>query len=396
MKAVLRLDISSIKGIEKTPQGFLKIPIYASRVGIQIYRDNLGNVVREFRSPEEVFAEDAIDSLRVAPLTNEHPSEMVNVDNAKKLVVGYPSGVVENVDNKFTKTHIIVFDKDTIKDIEDGRREISLGYSAKLHLVGGEYNGEKYDAFQTNIKINHIALVDRARGGPELRLRTDSAFQIINDSEKEGEKMKIKIGDKEFSVEDDLGTAIKTISDELDACKKSLEENKNAKDSFEVEKKTAVDAIQAKADALTSELAGVKVELEKSKNDVAQKLDSEKIAKEVKIRVAVEKAAEKFLDKDVLAKIDSMSNIELKKAIIVKNCPEAKLEDKSETYIEVRYDHIIETADKSSKANDDIAKSIIDGRKDGQTEVLTSDLKREESMKKDSEAWKKPIGKTNN
>lgn len=396
MKAVLRLDISAIKGIEKTPQGFLKIPIYASRVGIQIYRDGQGNVIKEFRSPEEVFAEAAVDSLRVAPLTNDHPSEMVNLDNAKELVVGYPSGVVENVDNKFTKTHIIVFDKDTIKDIENGRREISLGYSAKLELVSGEYNGEKYDAVQKEIKINHIALVDRARGGPELRLRTDSAFQIINDSEKEGESMKIKIGDKEFSVEDELGNAIKAINDELDACKKSLEENKNNKDSFEAEKKTAVDAIQAKADALTSELASVKAELEKAQKEKEEKTDSDKIAKEVKIRVAIEKAAERFLEKDVLAKIDSMSNIELKKAIIVKNCPEAKLDDKSEVYIEVRYDHIIETADKAAKSNGDIANSIIKGREDGATEELTSEKAREASMKRDADAWKNPIGKTNN
>ena len=42
---------------------------------------------------------------------------------------------------------------------------MSLGYNLDLIEEPGEWNGEKYDAIQTNIRINHLAIVDKARAG---------------------------------------------------------------------------------------------------------------------------------------------------------------------------------------------------------------------------------------
>lgn len=38
----------------------------------------------------------------------------------------------------------------------------------------GEWNGEPYDAIQTNIRVNHLALVAVARAGDDARLNMDS------------------------------------------------------------------------------------------------------------------------------------------------------------------------------------------------------------------------------
>jgi hypothetical protein len=62
-------------------------------------------------------------------------------------------------------------DEKAIKDFNDGKRELSLGYTCDLEWTPGTApNGETYDAIQKNIRANHLAQVKAARGGPDLRV----------------------------------------------------------------------------------------------------------------------------------------------------------------------------------------------------------------------------------
>ena len=75
MKTVQRFDKAVLQKAAKTPQGFLKAPVRATRTGIFIYHDANGNEVRELRPPDEVFATPSMESLIMIPLTNNHPYE---------------------------------------------------------------------------------------------------------------------------------------------------------------------------------------------------------------------------------------------------------------------------------------------------------------------------------
>ena len=45
--------------------------------------------------------------------------------------------------------------------VKDGRsRELSCGYYCDLDETPGEYEGQRYDARQRNIRGNHLALVE--------------------------------------------------------------------------------------------------------------------------------------------------------------------------------------------------------------------------------------------
>ena len=129
MKNFKRYDIHRLDNIEETPAGFLKFDVLAARTGIQVYRRADGSELREFRPPEEVFDEKAMESLRNCPLTNNHPKQMVNPSNAKDLMVGFTIDSVEIVDNKFLKTKVVVTDESTIEAIKNGKREVSMGYN---------------------------------------------------------------------------------------------------------------------------------------------------------------------------------------------------------------------------------------------------------------------------
>ena len=75
---------------ETTPQGFLKVRAYTARTGVQIYKKADGSSLREFRPEYEVFSDENVEALKVSPVTNGHPPEMITPENSKKYIVGFP------------------------------------------------------------------------------------------------------------------------------------------------------------------------------------------------------------------------------------------------------------------------------------------------------------------
>lgn len=391
MKTVNRFDTLKLDGVRRTEAGFLRFDVYAGRTGIQKYRRVDGSVIREYRPAEEVFRGETLDSLRGAPLTDDHPKEFVTPQNARDLMRGFTGDTIERVKSdkepgiEFQKTSVTVTDQDTIDKIERGKVEVSLGYRVQLDETPGEFNGERYDFRQTDILVNHLALVDKARGGEEVRLRLDGdAILVDEDGSYENpkeDKMKVKIGDREFDVEDGLGKAIKGMQDEMSKLKKKME----SKGDNEADK-AELDKLQAKVDHLEEELVKAK-ESAKTVN-----LDA------LKERRKLEKVAEKCLDEETFKKIDEMSETDIRKAVIEAECPNVKLDGKSEVYIEARFDQIAETLDTSQKEHEEAGETVSKKRKEDGEEIQDGSeeeqvrKKREASMKADTEAWKQPVG----
>lgn len=364
MQTVKRFDFQFIgKNVQTTPQGFLVIPAYTARTGLQSYIKD-GKEFIEFRPEDEVFSDSSMSSLRTAAVTNKHPVKMVDPKNAKELIVGHTDGTIEKVIENgegYLKTNLVITHQDAIDAIIKGRVELSNGYNTDLEFTPGELDGRRYDAIQRNIVNNHIALVDKARGGRNVRLKLDSLDAFIE----EDKLMKIKIGTREFDVQDELGTAIKeaisgletettkakndaaTVATELATVKASLE-------TVSTEKTT----LTAKVDSLESDLVKAKA--------VTPKLDSADLNAAVKERIGVLEIGVKMLDAESVKKIDEMSNDDIKKAVVKIDSPnvdETKLA-KAE-YVDARFDHICENLKGSTSANANIGKDIDKNRKDG-------------------------------
>lgn len=61
---------------------------------------------------------------------------------------------------------LIIKDGELIKKVQAGTRDLSAGYSAQIVFGDGVTpEGETYDAKQTNIRINHLAVVQAGRAG---------------------------------------------------------------------------------------------------------------------------------------------------------------------------------------------------------------------------------------
>jgi hypothetical protein len=331
----IRYDLAQLQPPVKLSNGYLRADAVITKTGVFTYLLPGGKVRRELRAPEEVFSQDTLQSFRLAPLTNNHPAEPLTSKNTKKFQVGTVADV-DVIDNSLVKASVQITDEDAIKAAEAGKRQLSCGYQCDLESAAGVTmgitgvpDGIQFDAIQRNIRGNHVALVDRGRAGPEasLHLDADDAVQVddVNFTAKGKQTMKtIKIDGVDYEV---------------------------SEQAFQ-----AITKLLAKADAASSDLARVKDDLTKAvakadqleadNKEMETKLDNatgpDGIKNAVKARVDLQQKAVTILGDDHELKLDDASDIDIKRAVIIKVSPDAKLDDKDEAYISARFDQAVE------------------------------------------------------
>ncbi len=334
--AVNRYDSHGFKGFRKDSRGFLRIPAAPTRAGIFIYQRADGSTVRELRPESEVFKADSLASLEMAPVTVRHPADKVTPDNIKALGIGRVYGEPRQDGNHVAVT-MVVEDADAIARVEGGEdRELSCGYECDIAETPGTWQGQRYDAVQSNIIYNHVGLgpAGWGRGGKSVALRIDSADAILISEPQETTNMAtIRFDGVEFEAPDQT----------VDAFKRELER----KDG---ETKAQTD----RADAAEGARDGFKSDLEKAQDPKARQ-DA------VSARVKLQLDAGRVLSKE---KLDGLSDDEIRSAVVAKADPDLKLDGKSAAYIEALYDRAIagaaerndglqQTADLDTKTTDD-------------------------------------------
>lgn len=409
-KTVARFDKGELHIAERTPQGFLRVPVYATRAGVFTYKTGDGKIIREFRPPEEVFKTDSLATLAGAPVTLRHPPEMITPQNVSIYQKGYALESIKQDGDKVSGT-IIISHADAIGAVEsEGLREVSCGYLADLVEEPGSYEGQSYDFVQRNIKYNHIAIVDKGRAGPDVRIRLDSAdavmevetIQPIKTTKKEEISMgKVRLDGKEHEVTSEVQSGVEAEQAVHQKTKTDLEAANSANTAL---KKENTD-LTAKVSSSESKLAETEAKLEsteakldaaneelKKRTDAADPNDA-KVREFAKARMSLEKIASHILPKEQLEKLDSMSDVEVKKAIIQADSPTAILDGKSEIYLETRFDSVAEKIRARSDFNSSFGKAVV--KNDSRDEAVPDSDEKRKQMRKDSEEeWKKPLSAT--
>ena len=175
LRKVRRLDTIRLDKDDRTyftEEGYLVDHPILTSCGIFEYTNPDGSIRRELRLPEHVFNEKSLATYKGKPIIITHEAGIVSKDNVDKEQIGT---ILTNgyQDGEDVRAEIIIHNTDAMKD--SGLKELSLGYNLDLVEEPGTYNGEPYDAIQTNIVINHLALVASARAGEQARLNIDSA-----------------------------------------------------------------------------------------------------------------------------------------------------------------------------------------------------------------------------
>lgn len=341
------VDAAPIAGTRRTADGYLVAEVRTARAGIQDYAGfEVGkpemSVVKVYRPADQVFAKDSLGSYAHRPVTNDHPAEAVTAETWKDVAVGQIGDEVAR-DGEFVRIPLIVMDAAAIKAIEDGKRELSAGYTCDLAFEAGTTpDGQTYDAIQRNIKINHVAIVQHGRAGSQARIGDGASWgaspfiedkpglaPITKETVKMTDALKtVVLGDKAVQVAVADVAAIEQFK--ADSAK-ALADAKAAHETAIAAK----DAEIAKKDAELDDLRG-KV-LDGAALDAAVAARGDLVAKAKAIAADV--------------KTDGLSDAAIRKAVVVAKLGDA-MKDKPEAYIDARFDILAEDAASDDQVRD--------------------------------------------
>jgi uncharacterized protein len=160
---------------ELLPSGFTLFKnVSVARTGEQVYGpEEVGidpgpdGLVYIDRSPEEVFRPEAIDSLNFATFVIDHPIEDVSPINWQHLAHGMFGNARRGTGEQKNElvADLVVTTAYGLSEIDNGKREISLGYDAD-YIETGVGRGE-----QRNIVINHGAGLVAGRCGERCAVK---------------------------------------------------------------------------------------------------------------------------------------------------------------------------------------------------------------------------------
>ncbi|MCK2149524.1 DUF2213 domain-containing protein [Marinobacter alexandrii] len=332
--------------VRRSNDGYLIANARVSRANnVQMYTGDEMNrpdleMVRVFRPESEVFSQDAMSSAAHKPMTNDHPSESVSAETWKRDAIGQMGDEISR-DGEFVRVPLIMMDASAIKDYESGKRELSLGYTADIDWTAGVTgSGEKYDAIQRNIRVNHVALVSKGRANQKIRAgdggidggkdRIWGVAPLDHDHDPKGSNMTMStvvLGDKAVQVAASDAPAIESFKAQMaDAMKDA--ETKHTK------------AVEAK----DAEIAKKQAEIDDLKGKV---LDDAALDKRVQERADLVGKA-KTIAKDL--KTTGVSDADIRKAAVVAKLGDEAVKDKPQAYIDARFDILVE--DSASNPND--------------------------------------------
>lgn len=323
--SVNRFDRVPIKA-RFTEDDYLEDSPVLTRTGVFVYRQPDGTTRRELRRAEDVFHADSLASYRNKPVTKDHPGK-VNASNVREYQIGTVT-TVGRQDGDNVVSDIVIHDPRVIK--QDGWKELSVGYSVDLDETPGEYNGERYDAIQTNIRVNHLAVVPAGRAG-NARLNLDAADAVSDTEDGPGAANPTDHKDDPImtKIRLDNGLEYDAAPEVQHAYDKARNDAKQAETKAETEK--------ARADAADAKLAEKDREIEQLKQDAFSQARS---------RVELEHSAKEH---GVEIKQDSTDRA-VKEAVIKKLRADANLEGQTDAYVDATFD--IVTKDAATRRND--------------------------------------------
>ena len=370
------LDGASLR---RTGQGAVVSARVAKAGNVQLYLGSeIGitdkQIIRVYRPEQEVFKKDAIASYAGVPITMGHPKGGVSPDNWKDLAVGEAGEDVLR-DGEFVRVPLLLRDAKAIQEVEDGTRELSMGYAAKLRFEDGVTpSGVPYDAIMGDFKMNHVAIVDQARGGHELRIG-DGANSWGAAPIPSPTKETITVSDALRTVVVD-GLSVQTTdqgAQAIDKLQKQIADAATKATETATAHQTAIADKDAVIKAKDEEIGTLKADLKKAQDSAPKPEDLDNMVADRAALVTVVKAID--------AKIDpkGKSDADLRKAAVAAKLGDEMVKDASDDMIAGMFKAIA----KDVKSADPFANAVKDGitpTGDGDTTVTDARAKMIEDL----------------
>jgi hypothetical protein len=319
----------------ETPEGYLLIEGRINGCGVYEYEDSAGDRWGELRLPEHVGEPETVESWDGRVPTDDHPPVWLDATNTRL----YQRGTITRprfASDGFTYARILITDAETIGKIREGKSELSCGYGCELVAQSGALDGQRYDYVQTKIRGNHVAIVDKARGGPMCALIFDAAGhrmerQMTQDTDKKGPEAAtgnappkkrdgmIVIGETEYEVPDEVAA-------EFEALMAKARESGSMQDAPPTQP----------ADSLEVKRLRAQLERERGRTDVLEgQVRKITAAEESRELDSLRQRATAMTGKPVDLKLDADG---VRKSVLASVNPALTLDGRSSVYLEAAFD----------------------------------------------------------
>jgi hypothetical protein len=196
LKTNKKTDLNGWMEIEGNPISKVGVfPYMGAQINSNLEPDKIYYV---YRPAEELSNPETLESFKLVPWTDEH--EMLgSADDgftpAEKKGVHGIVGEKVFFEDGYLKANLKIFSDKLAKLIDDGKKELSIGYRCIYDIESGVFNGQRYDAIQRNIRGNHLATVEEGRSGKDVAVLDHFKFTF--------DEMRIKMNEKTESKPDE-------------------------------------------------------------------------------------------------------------------------------------------------------------------------------------------------
>ena len=317
---IVRFDRSAVPRVRKTPEGYIRGEAIVTRVGVFEYANADGTIRRELRHPDDVLSADSLDTIKMIPITIEHPNVLVDSGNSDSLTVGMTGENYRIQGGNIVVPLTITSDKG-ITAVNEGLEELSLGYNLDLVEESGTFRGQPYTHRQKNIRYNHLSLVKRARAGSAARLNLDG---ISVDSIKERPMAQQNVNGINYDAAPEVVNHVTSLSAQI--TKLNLDADDHQK---------ALDKLQARLDAAEEDKKKAEEERDAEKAKNSDAAIEARVAGRLKLLDNARRLAPSL-------NTDGMSIRQIQEAAVKAVSPAANFDGKSDDYVAARFDHAIE------------------------------------------------------
>jgi hypothetical protein len=324
--------------VYKQEDGSYKGIAYVTKTGVFEYVDANGKKIKQLRHPDDIYAIDSLNTLKMLPIIKYHTDKLITPEIIKNYLVGYTGENIE-IDGNRVSVSILINTDEGIKAIEnDGLLGLSCGYELDREKNNGVYENISYDYRQRNIKYNHLALCKDPRLGNDLRINLDSYDCILTNDNidyqnslfnfKKGETMpKFKIDGIEYECPQEvINTYSKLNNDSL----------------------AQITDLKNQLSTVTANYDSYKSKLEKTETELPTIINAA-----VNERVDLLSRAKIIFDSKAFEEIEKLSNIDIRKKVIIKYSPTINLDGKDNIYINACFDTVttINKEEKNTSSN---------------------------------------------
>lgn len=366
-----RIDKAELTDV-RMDNGVLTAKVNLTKAGVYPYLHSNGKIVYEAKLPEEIFSKATIDSANGSVITDNHPdinhdSGLVTPENYSKLVKGNVYNVKQ--DGNFLSGLEKVFDSDLQKRILNGEQvQVSIGFEQVTDWTKGKFDGKDYDCVQRNIRINHIAHVQKGRAGEDCRTILDSNkdYAIMQEATMTNKKLTLRVDNKDYSIDSEVMNYIESLKK---TTKKDEEEAVTTPVSEMPDAPKPIDAAMIAEDA--KKLNAIMTTLQgkfgvNSIEELTALIDAQKAVIEAyQQKAAAAPSVEAVVADSMLVirnaenfgiKIDSMNPNDVRKSFISKFLPsytKERLDAMQENVLRITYDAACEVAKTTTVKQDE-------------------------------------------